>query len=247
LIREAHVLLSYSKRFLFIANTKTGSTTIEKNLRRHAEIAIPSTKHGKHMSYSFALKSFKFVFRKTSPVEDYFRFGVVRDPLEWVVSWYNYLHREQMLKDEKKKKKSTQGVSFEQYAAQVMSETEKGMPGHIGTQQAKFVTKDGELGVDYLIPLRRLNTDLQRIATELGIKKPLPPDKERANESPRIISTKDVQPELAERLRKHFADDLALYKKAEANGFGDLSEIIRRKREQAEPLRVRRKKAAQQA
>src|SRR5689334_13449694 len=103
------MLLSYTKRFFFIANTKTASTTIERNLRRHADISICATRMGKHMSYAQAVRNFQFVFKKSGmPAEAYFRFGVVREPVEWVVSWYNYRHRDQLLAKPAKKKKSTQ-------------------------------------------------------------------------------------------------------------------------------------------
>lgn len=224
------MLLSFSKHFLFIANTKAASTTIERMLKRHADISINSTRLGKHMSYSQILKNFQFVFRKSgADAEEYFRFGVIREPLEWVISWYNYRHREEALSTPLKAERSTHGVSFDKFAFEVMNPAQRSKYAHIGNQLTKFTDMDGALGVDYLIPLGRIDVELPRIAEELGIKKAFPPQKRRSNVSPKIISAVDVPPSLAEQLRSYFAEDMALFQKAQHGGFGDLRDIIRQK------------------
>ncbi|MDQ9172263.1 sulfotransferase family 2 domain-containing protein [Oxalobacteraceae bacterium R-40] len=231
------MLISFSKRFLFIANTKTASTTIERNLRRHADISISATRLGKHMSYSQVLKNFKFVFRKSGAAADeYFRFGVIREPVDWVVSWYNYRHRDQLMSNSAKMKKSTHGITFEEFVFEMMKPANRGKFAHIGNQLAKFTANDGSLGVDYLIPLSRVETELQIIATELGIKKAFPKEKKSANASPRVIGVNDVTPEIASKLRTYFAEDLDTFHRAESGAFGDPREIIRAKRKEQKPF-----------
>lgn len=118
------MLISFNKRFLFVANTKTASTTIEKLLRRYCAIAITRTAYGKHLAYSKIVKHFAFIFRKSGvPADAYFRFGVVREPLDWMVSWCNYRSRGDLA--ESGSTNSCQGMSFEKYAEEVMKLEER--------------------------------------------------------------------------------------------------------------------------
>lgn len=70
---------------------------------------------------------------------------------------------------------------------------------------------------------------MQAIGKALSLDITLQQTKEARNVSPRVISVADLNPELASRLREYYAEDVALYRKAEAGGFGDVTRIIRGK------------------
>src|SRR5437762_13673078 len=82
------MLLSLSHKFLFVANVKTASSSIERALRSKAEIAISETRFGKHENLSVISRTFAWV-RQYVPDPEFFVFGVIREPVDWVLSLYN--------------------------------------------------------------------------------------------------------------------------------------------------------------
>jgi hypothetical protein len=221
------MLISFSRHFIFIANTKAASTTIEMLLKRYAHISITKTAYGKHLSYADIIKHFAFIFDKSGvPADAYFRFGVIREPVAWVVSWYNYRRRKELTESSPE---SCHGISFNDFAHEVMLLKKRHPFARIGSQAALFKNPGGGLGVDYLIPLSRLNADLPAIVKALGLKKELTLENVAHNVSPKIINVRDVDPDIAKKLRKRFTGDAALFRKAQEGGFGDVSQIIRSK------------------
>src|SRR6476469_3594766 len=91
------MLIKYSgkNKFIFVANTKCASTSIE-----HSKIAEISEikltyglpRIGRHMSIDDISEKFNFLFEEYK-LNEFFKFGVIRDPLDWVVSWFNFNSR----------------------------------------------------------------------------------------------------------------------------------------------------------
>jgi hypothetical protein len=85
------MLIGVEKRFIFIANSKTASTSIEEALIPYAEINRVGSPQRKHIKWRDARKEYRFLFDLPSyNPGSFFKFGVVREPVEWVISWYNY-------------------------------------------------------------------------------------------------------------------------------------------------------------
>ena len=74
-------MISHNKQFIFIAIPKTGTTSILKGpfreLRECSEEDFFVKKHNHLSSYS-------------TFVDSYFKFAFVRDPWDWVLSWFLY-------------------------------------------------------------------------------------------------------------------------------------------------------------
>ncbi len=220
------MLLSQKHRFLFVANSKTASTTVERILRGDANIVLTSPPQVKHMPYSEIERNFRFLFRGQDGLEKFFRFAVIRDPLDWIVSWYNYRSRPALQGDQR----STKGISFEEFVDGLLKSGKERPPfARIGFQKRVLSAADGTLGVDYLIPLNRLDNDLKIIREELGLKRKVGMDRVRANRSPKVITRDQISETVVERLCDHFAVDIALFRRAEEGGFGDLKTVIRSK------------------
>jgi len=225
------MILSYKKRFIFIAGAKNASTTIEHLLRKYADFALLHTKMGKHMPYAQIANKFDFLFSNSErPIESYFRFGVIRDPIDFLVSWYNFRQREIFSKGRPNLKgKGCIGIEFIEFAEEVMKDIKNKRPfAKIGFQSKRFADSEGKLGVDYLIPLNRLNNEIVELGKALGLKLKTPEETTR-NISPKTFSASNIDSALAERLRLHFADDVELYRKANEGEFGNLTEVVRQK------------------
>ncbi|CAI8296400.1 MAG: Uncharacterised protein [Hyphomonas sp. TMED17] len=108
IVAKFFMLISISKRFLFIANSKTASTSLSKALRPYAEIERQGSPDRKHVSMGAVLDHYKFLFELPPFAPDtFFRFGVIRDPLDWIHSWYRYRQR---AKGTRLKASSTQDI-----------------------------------------------------------------------------------------------------------------------------------------
>lgn len=81
------MLISLSHKFIFIANLKTASTSIEKALQRYADVRISHTQWGKHSSLGHAELRFARLFELVARHQ--FRvLAVMREPMDWLGSLY---------------------------------------------------------------------------------------------------------------------------------------------------------------
>ena len=85
------MLISLSKRFVFVSVTKTGLTSVVEALKPYSEIQNLGRPHKKHMPMYTALSTYDFLFSDSRyPAASFFKFCVMREPLNWLFSWYRY-------------------------------------------------------------------------------------------------------------------------------------------------------------
>ena len=104
--------------FVFLAMTKTGSTAVETAFQRHAQLVARRPPRMKHMT----ARTFDQVF---VPVLEHYGHArasyevlcIVREPVDWVHSWYRYRSRPAAADSDH----STAGLSFEEFAEQVVA------------------------------------------------------------------------------------------------------------------------------
>lgn len=222
------MLLSIKHNFLFLANPKCASSSVEDEWRRYSQLTIQATRLGKHLTYMQVKKHLKFAFvRAERPIGKFFRFGIVRDPVDKAVSWYNYKLRH--VKQPPPKEKAV--ADFELSVTEQAAKFEDKEPLSFG-QRGFFSDRDGSLGVDYLIPLPRLSTDLDILRKALGVKKTKKPHKVRKNVSPTILLKDDIPEFVQNILRKTYVADVELYDMALNGHFGSPESAVARKLEQ---------------
>jgi hypothetical protein len=191
------MLIGVKKRFVFVANSKTASTSIERALIADVEIHKGGPQRNKHMFLKKAVREYDFLFDNPKYAFDtFFKFGVMREPLSWLQSWYRYRLGNGALEE---------GTTFEEFW------TTKAGPAARGgkrMQQALYFTKaNGELLADYIIPFRNLSADFAKISTELGVPTELP----RKNVS-KVAKVEDtISEEVLADIRDTLSADYALY------------------------------------
>ena len=102
------MLLFWKERLVFLAVPKTGTSAYEAALQTRASIAVldpPELKHAPIYRYN---RFFRPMFERTGG-EDMETLAVVRDPLDWLGSWYRYRRRPFL----DGKRTSTADVSFD--------------------------------------------------------------------------------------------------------------------------------------
>lgn len=184
------MLISLSHRFVFVANVKTASTSIEAALRPHAEIAISDTRFGKHIGLAEIERRFDFIFKR-QPLSSFFVFAVVRDPVDMLVSVYSSHHKPEF----KGYRHYTGDLTFDQF----LETFRKRQSWQLIPQAQRLRDRTGRLRMDYVIDFDRLDAQFQEVLSLIGLPPtPLP----SFNESPDVMSPADVPPET----RAHIAE-----------------------------------------
>lgn len=191
----ARMLISLSRRFVFVANVKTASTSIEAALRPHAEIAISETRFGKHSGLAEIQDRFGFIFRK-QPLESFFTFAVVREPLDMLVSVYSSHHKPEF----KGERHYTGDLSFDEF----LEAFRKRQSWQLVPQAQRLRDKTGQIRMDYVIDFDRLDTQFAEVVALLGLPPtPLPTH----NESPDVLSPAEVPEPTQAAIAEHYKRD----------------------------------------
>jgi hypothetical protein len=103
------MLASVDHKFVMLLQPKSGTTALEDALRPHAQFHVGGTPRWKHLDY----REFKEIFG------DYFEgqgceiFGVMRDPISTMKSWYRFRSRDELVNT--RPWMSTKGRSFDEF------------------------------------------------------------------------------------------------------------------------------------
>lgn len=195
------MLISVEKRFLFVANTKTASTSIEHALHPFAEIRRAGTPERKHTPLAQVLQAYDFMF--TDPDHDpdsYFKFGVMRDPVQWINSWYRYRRGNDV------ESPLPADLDFAGFWARKDWNIERPRGAGRNLQRDMFCDARGRVLADVIIPHHRLGPLFGEICDLMGIACPL----ERHNVS--VLSDPgEIAPDLLAEMRDFYAEDYALF------------------------------------
>jgi hypothetical protein len=196
------MLISLSRQFIFVANLKTASTSIEVALRPYAEICLAEAHWGKHFVLRDIISTFPWIWNLPGGgYEKYFVFGVIRDPVDYMLSLYN----------------SHTNIRLKPYPALYSGEMtfkqfiQTWVPRNwfqAEPQSQRFVRLDGQLGAHYLISYEQLSHGMAFITKRLGIPgiKHLP----KENASPQRLVRRDLDQEDISWIIDHFKTDFAV-------------------------------------
>lgn len=146
-------------RSVFVHIPKTGGSSVQKWLLDNTDSYVAkSSKH--HDLNSLEKKYGKFNFS----------FTIVRNPWDWCVSWYFFRRDRALRRIQNPKDKGKFSLEYNQY---VLSEFEKGFDYFIETTQL-LQQCNKTTGVDYIIKLENINTDIKVIANKFDITCPIP-------------------------------------------------------------------------
>lgn len=194
------MLLSLSNRFVFIANVKTGSSAIESALGRHAEFSVTQTKFGKHDDLSAISRKFPWV-KKYVPFDQFFVFGVMRDPVDRIISLYNFHTRTGF----DGKPHSTKELTFDQFLADWCVRSWQAR-----AQGPRFSDSYGRFRVSHVVQYEKLAEEFPKICRHLGLKAELP----KRNVSPIVIRRRDLTSEQIAQIEARYVADKQFLKQA---------------------------------
>jgi len=193
------MLISRFPPIVFFAVPKTGSVSIETAFAQHFDMVMsknPSLKHMTVRTYDASLRH--FVSRRVA--KDPVKLAVVREPLDWILSWHRYRTRPEI----DGKPASSRGVSADDFILSYMSE-EPAPYARIGSQYEFLHNKVGDLGVDQLYRF----DDLSPLVAYLNKRLRVDVSIDHLNASPKVTDV--VSPDVAAAYRAYAAKDFALY------------------------------------
>lgn len=207
------MLISYANSLVLFAVPKTGSTALEYALAPCCDVKLtgaPARRHTPMKSYEARMEA---KVRALCPEEPEL-VALVREPLDWLGSWYRYRARPGM----KAPQNSTRGMSFDAFIEGYLSDTPPA-PARLGTQSEFLARKEGGCGATALFPYERFDAAAAYLRRRLRTAA----EPEAVNVSPHAVLT--LSPELEARLRDERAADFTLHQQAVA-GWPELAARI---------------------
>jgi len=195
---SAIMLISLSHQFVFVANLKSASSSIERALAPFAEFRATRTNWGKHDDLSTISKKFRWIGRYVPP-RDFFVFGVIRDPVDFILSLYNFHTRPGF----DGFAHSSKGMSFDKFWRDWCSKSWQAKPQH-----RRFVDKHGKFQISHVIEMSELTKEFPQICSKLDVKATLP----KLNVSPELLSRADLSGEHIRQIEERYAEDYAFIK-----------------------------------
>lgn len=192
------MLVFWEQRLAFLATPKTGSTAIAAALESLAAVSIqrpPLLKHTTVHRY----RRFIGPFLEAASKESFTVVALMREPTDWLGSWYRFRQRE-----ETDPGKSTAGMSFDAFVRAWCGDPRPDF-ADVGSQ-AKFLRPRQGIGVDRLFRYEEIGTFVQFLEDRLNCEVILP----RVNVSP--PGATDLSDDTRSLLHDFATEDFALYR-----------------------------------
>lgn len=193
------MLVFWEQKLVFLATPKTGSTAIEYALESLAALAIqrpPVLKHTTAQRY----RRFLDRYLEVASGEIFTVVALMREPTDWLGSWYRYRQRDDLSDPQK----NTTGKTFEEFVQAYISDPQPEF-ANVGSQARFLSGKKGGKGVDRIFRYEEIDTFVAFLEDRLGCEIILP----RMNVSP--VAPTDLSAGLQVQLRTAAAEDFDLY------------------------------------
>ena len=187
--------------FVFLSTPKTGSTAIENAFAGRAAIAMRQPPALKHMTARGFQRLVAPILEEFGhPRDSYELVCVIREPVDWVASWWRYRSRPEAAG----KPGYTGDMSFDEFAELVVSREIR-----IGNLKRFVVDAEGDVAVSRMFRYDRLDDAVRWMADQIGM---APPRLKPTNVSP--ARSYVISPATRARLEDRYAGQAALYEAA---------------------------------
>jgi hypothetical protein len=192
------MLVFWKERLVYLATPKTGTTAVESALESMASVVIQRPPELKHTSVGRYWKHFA-PYLTAAADEDFLVVAVMREPIDWLGSWYRYNQRERMFRPER----STAGISFDTFVEGYLSNPQPSY-ADVG-RQSRFLRPERGPGADRIFRYDDIGGFVRFLEDRLNCEIILP----RLNVSP--AGSTNLSPAIEARLRSECAEEFALY------------------------------------
>lgn len=158
------MIISNTHKFLFVATTKTGSTSIQKYLEPYKsehKITHLDGSYNKHCPL-------KIIYNKFPYIKNYFKFAIVRNPYDWIVSWYHY-RKSNSIPRGNRNPNCTDNISFKQWLIDPESSAYNKTGIGLTMSQMDVIEGNDEITLDFIGKLENLQQDFDTVCDKIGI------------------------------------------------------------------------------
>jgi hypothetical protein len=203
------MIFLHKARLVILSQPKTGTTALEAALSPRASISASKPPELKHMSYRGFLKFVAPLIEAQAGLDrsEYEVVAVMREPVDWIGSWYRYRTRDELKKPGNPRAVNFTGnMSFDDFVRDICQPATE-QPQHARIKTPSWIALDGpgSIGVDRLFSYEALDIFYDYIVDRTG--KPI--ETRTANVSPKMELS--LLPESREKLRQHFAFEFDLH------------------------------------
>jgi len=199
------MMIFIEKSLVFFATPKTGSTAFHQAMGHKAEMFFSKANAVKHISPTRFNKTFR-EFASTLAPNPLTTVAVMREPIEWLHSWYRYRSRDTLIGQPN----STADMSFDHFADAYLSDQRPDF-ANVGSQGQFLTGGTGVSLVDQLWSYTAINDLTLHLSLHLDHEFKL----KQMNTSPKMAMV--LSPDNQRALEKHFALDYTLYQNAIGN------------------------------
>lgn len=193
------MLVFYKEKIAFLSVPKTGSTAWQTALSDRADMVIsapPLLKHSPVYRYN---RFFRPMFEKVCETELELM-AIMRDPLDWLGSWYRYRRRPEMAGQPN----ATHAVSFDEFV-QAYMKGDKPAYAEVGNQLKFLEKRPNGVGVSHLFKYENQQRAIKFLENRLSMKITL----QRENVSPTMAIS--ISDRTRTRFMRKFSEEYAFY------------------------------------
>ena len=204
--------LSTDNGFAFLCAPKCASSSIEAAIAPHCNINFSGPGGLKHITardYRAFILTYHNRVLANKPIE---AFSIVREPTEWLFSWYRYRQRND-IKDPAHPfhHNYTGHLRFEEFVEAYLSDGKRPSFANVGNQTRFHTLEDGSIGVERIFDM----ASLDRVAAYLSEKLGKPIELPMKNKAPEMAMELSSARQMA--LQKKLELDYLLYNSVRAN------------------------------
>lgn len=170
------MIVFIKEKLVILSAPKTGTTSLQAALEPHAFIMFRDPPGVKHVNLGKYQRQIRDLLENLAdgPLET---FGIVRQPLDWMGSWYRCRQRDQL----KGHKNSTHGIAFDELLMSYMSD-DRPHCARVGDQARFYKPRPNDKPIDHLFQYEQLDQAVAFLENRLGRTFHLP----HKNVSPKI-------------------------------------------------------------
>lgn len=162
------MLVFWNEGLVLLAVPKTGTTALEGALAPHAAMVLRGPPQLKHVNIHRYRQVIQPLLRDLDdrPMETV---AVIREPIDWLGSWYRYRHRPELDGHHR----STKGMTFDEFVGEYTLD----MPAlfaRVGSQATFLLEADGKVGVTHLFQYEEQDVLIAFLEERLQIRIKLP-------------------------------------------------------------------------
>lgn len=194
------MLVFMKEKLVILAVPKTGTTALSEALSKQADIVVnnpPELKHAPVFRYN---RFFRPMFEKACGVEDLDIMAVMREPVDWLSSWYRYRRRDFM----RGKPNATHDISFDEFVLEYCKEDRRGF-ANVGSQAKFLEPRPNGTEVTHLFRYEDQGAIKAFLEERLNVSLDLP----QSNVSPKMDL--HLSPDVLKTLREQRAEEFDLY------------------------------------